>query len=332
MFAACRKASNSASDRYKATVKRPLEIDGSSAGGRTIVGVIPATIVAFQPNHLLAELLSTLDRNQRRIFIYLNGGVSPEIESRLGGLSNAHVIRNHENAGLAHGLNVLAAAAEREGLTHLQFFDQDSSPEPELPAALTICFNEALRDFEPLAVVAPRLTPPPGEHYQEVRIAWRDRFRRTVDFAPTSGSILALAAWKDVGPFRADYFIDGIDVEWCLRAWHRGYGTLVFEETSMVHRWGSAIPPTEVWKSQILRQPNDRIYFYVRNAVNNLRSSFIPRIWRLRFALRLFAQLVILLSARANTVLTRKVVRRAVSDGWNGRLGSFPPELSTATH
>lgn len=318
-------------------MKRPLKIDGSSAGGRNvavppIVGIVPAAIVAFQPNHLLADLLSSLDRNQRRIFIYLNGGVSPDIEVRLAGLSNALVIRNHENVGLAHGLNVLATAAEQEGLTHLQLFDQDSSPGPELPGALTICFNEALQDFEQLAVVAPRLTSPPGEHYQEVRIAWRDRVRRTVDFAPTSGSILVLAAWKDVGPFRTDYFIDGIDVEWCLRAWHRGYGTLVFEETSMVHRWGSAVSPTEAWKSQILRQPNDRIYFYVRNAVDLLRSSFIPRMWRLRFALRLFAQLVMLLLARANTALTRQVVRRAVSDGWNGRLGSFPRDLATATH
>lgn len=310
-------------------------MDGSSAGVRTvavrpIAGILPAAIVAFQPNHLLADLLTALDRNQRRVFIYLNGAVSAEIELCLARLSNAHVIRNQENAGLAHGLNVLAAAAEQEGLTHLQFFDQDSSPEPELPAALTICFNDALQEFEQLAVVAPRLQPPPGEHYQEVRIAWRDRLRRTVDFAPTSGSILALAAWKEVGPFRSDYFIDGIDVEWCLRAWQRGYSTLVFEETSMVHRWGSAVPPNETWKSQILRQPNDRIYFYVRNAVNILRSSFIPRLWRLRFAVRLFAQIAILLSARANAALTRQVVRRAVSDGWYGRLGSFPRDLSIA--
>ena len=38
------------------------------------------------------------------------------------------------------------------------------------------------------------------------------------DYVITSGSIITIAAYKEIGPFNNEMFIDFIDIEWCLRA------------------------------------------------------------------------------------------------------------------
>lgn len=291
---------------------------------------LPAAIVLYHPNaELLGSLFSALNYNHRRFFLYLNGAVDPAIETRIAALANARVIRNPNNAGLGAGLNALAGAADTEGFSHLQLFDQDSAPEPGLPAALMARFIERAKEFPTLAVVGPYLTTPAHQHYRQNRYSWRDRQRGTVDFVPTSGSILSLAAWRQIGQFKEDYFIGGIDVEWGLRALHLGYVGLIAVDTPMVHRWGTDVARDQYWKPQILRQSEGRNYFYIRNTVDMLRLGFIPLSWRMRFGARLCGQIGLLLFMRGNAQSNRRVVIRALFDGWRGRLGPIPSDFDT---
>ena len=290
---------------------------------------VPAAIVLFKPEaDILRRLLVALDTNGRRIFLYLNGGVEPEVKTQISRLANANVIYNPENVGLGTGLNILAATAVAEGFSHLQFFDQDSTPTPELPAELMARFVKADAEGMRLAIIGPLLTTPAGENFCENRYSWRNREVGTADFAPTSGSIISLAAWRQVGPFRDDYFIGGIDVEWCFRAWHHGFATLISTSTPMVHRWGTDVARSRRWLPQIARQSETRNYFYIRNAVDTLRLGFIPIGWRLRFGARLLAQICFLVLSRPRTASQRRTVRRAIHDGWSGKLGPLPTNVA----
>jgi rhamnosyltransferase len=292
--------------------------------------VVPAAIVLYQPDgELLGNLLAALDCNHRRIFLYLNGAVEPSIQARIDAVANSCVFHSDENVGLGAALNVLVTAAQAEGFAHLQLFDQDSTPDRDLPPDLMVHFLGRARENEQLAVVAPLLTTPVGGRFRRNRYFWRNRRKGTVDFAPTSGSIISLAVWRQIGPFKADYFIGGIDVEWGLRAWHHGYASLIATGIPMVHRWGTGAIAGERWKPQILRQSNVRNYFYIRNAVDTLLLGYIPLGWRLRYAARLFGQIGLLLLAREDAVSRRRALGRALYDGWHGRLGPLPRELAS---
>ena len=282
---------------------------------------LAAATVLYEPAvEMLDDLAPPLVADGLPFFIFLNGPASEAVEQRLDLLSNARILRSPMNIGLGAGLNAVVRAAESDGVSHLLLLDQDSSPQAGLCAALyERCETGAGR----IAAMGPVLVPPPGEAFLPMRYARREKksLVSDVDFLPTSGSLISLAAWREIGPFRDDYFIDGIDVEWCFRAWNCGYACVLAEDLAMVHRWGSSDTDN---RPQILRQSDIRNYYYIRNAVNGLRLGHVPLRWKLHVTSRLAMQALALLASRRGAASARRLVVRAVADGWAGRLGPIP--------
>jgi rhamnosyltransferase len=54
----------------------------------------------------------------------------------------------------------------------------------------------------------------------------------------TAGSLMSVQAHDTIGPFRDDFFIDGIDHEYCLRARSKGYRVLLSLAPHLVHSVG----------------------------------------------------------------------------------------------
>lgn len=302
----------------------PSPEGGSSAPSSRV----PAAVVLYEPDPVLLDAqLTALEGQGRRFILFANGPLPARVEDRLARLASAVVLRSAHNLGLGGGLNAVAARALEEGFRHLFLLDQDSSPASELPEGLrhSLVTAEA-SGGPPVAALGPLLVPPPGAGYRALRYSWRDESRGEAIFVPTSGCLLSLAAYDKVGPFRHDYFIGGIDVEWGLRAWRLGYRSLVERDLAMEHRWGHADPRG---RPQILRASPLRNYYYVRNALDILRSAGGPPGWRLAYAGRLAAQTALLLASRAgDRRQTRRAVALALRDGLRGRLGPAPEELA----
>jgi len=303
---------------------------------------LAAATVLYEPAvEMLDDLVPPIAADGLRFFIFLNGPVSEAVEQRLDLMSNARILRSPTNIGLGAGLNAVVRAAESDGVSHLLLLDQDSSPQAGLCAAL---HERCERGSGRIAAIGPVLVPPPGEAFLPMRYARRKKAASgeafssevgtgsreenatkqklsEVDFLPTSGSLISLAAWREIGPFRDDYFIDGIDVEWGFRAWSRGYACVLAEDLAMVHRWGSADADH---RPQILRQSDIRNYYYIRNAVNGLRLRHIPLRWKLHVTGRLAMQTLLLLAGRRGAASVRRLIGRAIADGWAGRLGPIP--------
>lgn len=287
---------------------------------------VAAATVLYNPDlGQLDALLAPLERDGIRVFIFLNGPVAPAVEARLAA-SNTVLLRSPANLGLGHALNAVAEAAAAEGFAFLLLLDQDSVPPPELAESLAVQFD---RLPSPAAALGPRLVAPQGEHYLEPRYARRSAAGpgiSLVDFLPTSGTLLSLAAWRKIGPFRADYFIDGIDVEWCFRASASGHGCYLAEAIAMPHRWGDATAQARR-KPQILRQSLTRSFYYFRNTMVSLRLPHMPLGWRFRSCLRILAQAVLLLGMQPFSGRTWRTVAAALSSGLRGKLGPIPPGL-----
>jgi rhamnosyltransferase len=282
-----------------------------------------AATVLYRPDPTLLDgLLLAIEAEALRLWVFVNGPLDPVVEDRLARSPNLRILRSPTNVGLGHGLNAVAEAAATEGCSHLLLFDQDSTPGPGLAAALAAAFEGEAAGGAPVAAAGPRLVSPEGETHlapwYSRRSGGSSGAKRPVDFLPTSGTLISLAAWRRIGPFRADYFVDGIDVEWCFRAWSAGYRCLLVENVTMAHRWGHG---DDGGRAQILRQSPERVFYYLRNAVHGLRLPTLPWRWRARTALRLAGQIGLLLLDRRFDGPTRRLVVSAVGDGWRGRLG-----------
>jgi rhamnosyltransferase len=304
-------------------------IDSSKSGSQLRAAI--ATVLYNPEDSILRTLIDSFELTGLQIFIFVNGDISEAAERCLLALSNGHIIRSAENIGLGGGLNAVSQAALWAGVTHLLLFDQDSAPAPDLVEDLFGCFVELVPlTAGRLAALAPRLIAPDGESYLQ---PWYSRRRGRlaedvvpVDFLPTSGTLISLAAYEAIGPFRGDYFVDGIDVEWCFRAWSLGFSCALAQTLTMPHRWGHADGGRT---PQILRQSPLRAYYYLRNATHGLRLAHLPLRWKTRTAVRLTAQSVALIAQRRFSRNVRQLIMRAVKDGWSGRLGPAPVEFRT---
>lgn len=286
-----------------------------------------AGVVLYRPDKgLLARQAEGL--RGLRLFAFANGPVDAEALAALAP-TDLHLIESEENVGLGRGLNVVMETAASEGFTHVMLLDQDSEPPRDLLDRLTSRCTALEELGDKIAVVAPRLVPPQEGFYKPIRYEWRrggnGRDLAALDFAPTSGSLVSLAAFEAVGPFRDDFFIAGIDVEWGFRAWDRGWGSYLATDLVMPHRWGEAVSEEDLGKPQILRHSKLRNYYYVRNVVAVARLRHVPLAWRAKSSLALVAQIA-LLALKGQPGALRPVFK-GIRDGLAGRLCRAPGDV-----
>ncbi|UBU64123.1 glycosyltransferase (plasmid) [Acidithiobacillus ferrooxidans] len=292
----------------------------------------PAAVVIYRPDHAqLSALLSGIGA-ERRVFVFLNGPPDEGTEEILARFVNLRQIRSPQNIGLGSGLNALMTAAREEGFVALVLFDQDSAPMPGLIDRLADRWRDLTAEGHRIAALGPRLGLPSDQGYKAIRYAWRGKSlatgAATVDFLPTSGSLVSISTWAAVGPFRDDYFIGSIDVEWGFRAWSQGYQSICLLDVEMAHRWGTpVVEPGQGWRPQIVRQSDLRTFYYLRNTVDLLRQPYVPRRTKVESAIRLMGQICVLLIWRRLNWQAFNVVGRALWAGAKGRLGPAPETI-----
>lgn len=296
--------------------------DVQMGGGRSC-----AAVVLYQPNSVfLARQAQGL--RDCPFFAFANGPVEAEAIEALAP-TRLRLLSSPENVGLARGLNAVMDAAAEDGFSHVMLLDQDSEPPAGVLDILTERCLALERQGEKVAVLAPRLVPPSAGFYKPIRYEWRGQSRAdglaAVDFAPTSGSLVSVAAYRAIGPFRDDFFIAGIDVEWGFRAWDRGWASYVATDLDVPHRWGEAVSQDELGKPQILRHTPIRNYYYARNVIAVARLRHVPLRWRIRSCAGLAAQIGLL--ALKGEPGSLRPIRLGLVDGFRRRLGSVTSKL-----
>ena len=249
---------------------------------------VAAGIVSFHPApDLLLDLVAVLSRDVGRIYLFNNAPLDPALEEVLGDYPGLVAIEAGSNLGVGVGLNFVALAASRDGFERLILFDQDSRPWPGMVAHLGTAYDTLESRRRRPGAVAPRLVVPRGEaaskapRYRPRRREPREGALVPVDFLPTSGTLFNLRVLRETGLFRADFFIDAIDLEWCFRAWARGYGCWLAEDLPMEHTVGTGTIPLGFG----LTMPNQRPFrmaTYLRNTIYGFRLPHIPLGWKAR--------------------------------------------------
>src|SRR3954451_23588009 len=202
---------------------------GAASG--SVAPSLAAGVTVFRPDRdLLTALLDRLSWEIIPTFAYIDGPTGEAIEAdllaKLAARPGLTLVQAPANGGIGAGLNALGTRAREAGAGRLLIFDQDSLPEPGMAAALDIRMTALAGAGERPAAIGPKLLAPSesGTEHQSPRYRpMPGRSSRAgatpVRYLISSGTLLDLAAFDAIGPFRADYVIDAIDTEWCFRAW-----------------------------------------------------------------------------------------------------------------
>lgn len=202
--------------------------------------MIYAGIVTFEPDlPRLRENLSAIQHQVDAVVVWDNGSRNiSEIRDLVAVFERTALLESSENTGIAGALNRLAETAVSAGALWLVTLDQDSVCPPDMVKFL----REAVTDSA--AIVTPHIIDrnkvslenagldqlPASEYY-------RQPARRG---AITSGCLVRLSAWKEVGGFDERLFIDYVDYDFNQRILDSGYSIIRSNRTHLLHEVGRA--------------------------------------------------------------------------------------------
>ena len=208
-----------------------------------------AVVVTFHPDDGVFDRLRVIAR-ECDVVIVVDNGSGAEMTKRLGA-AGVEVVALAENRGLATALNIGLSRARELGYEWAVTFDQDSTPQAGMVAALWAT-RERFAEPGMVAVVGPRLREERVAHEDHRWVVPHERcrwwFRRVpcvehdlagVAFVITSGALMDLRIFAKIGPMDDGLFIDYIDHDYCLRARRLGFEILVSAGAMLGHNLGA---------------------------------------------------------------------------------------------
>ena len=172
-------------------------------------------------------------------------------------------IAMHGNQGISKALNIAAMSAIERSCTWLLTMDQDSSASPDMINLMLDCAQ--LPSSSNVGLISPYHWVDP-ENYCPGKTACEE-----VLTAMTSGNLLSLSAFRDVGCFREDFFIGYVDLEYCLRLRKNGFSILQSNRAVLTHELGKLSKHKLLWATlSTTNHPAIRLYYRTRNRLETM--------------------------------------------------------------
>jgi rhamnosyltransferase len=246
--------------------------------------------------------------------------------------TGATLIRLPANAGIAAALNAGVTRAIGDGADHVLTLDQDTRLDSDAVLRLVERLHRLPAGARAAAAIGPgrvagvsyRGEPGPMPGLLDVQEALQ------------SGLLIPASAVTDVGAFKEDLVIDGVDTQWCLRARARGQRILVDTQVGMTHRLGNgeASPRFRVgrWSPRATGHSPLRRYYITRNRLRLLRE-FGRQEWRwaLVFLRRLIVGTLLAVTIEDQRAAKLRSVVLGALDAARGRTGPAPPSVAGLT-
>ncbi len=288
---------------------------------RTITGPnienVALVIVSFHPDEHFGSRVESIAEQFTQIFIIDNSGpeapVVPDLE-----INNTQLVRNQVNLGLAKALNIGCTQALEQGFEWAVTLDQDTELSPDyLRKIISSWLSSGL---------SPHVL---GCNYFNVTRA-RNRFalsgiphtkiKKTVI---TSGCLMHLPTWSELGKFRAEYFIDSIDHEFCLRARKRGHRVAINLQPLMTHTIGDNEEYPEYLKRFAPYSHSSlRTYTNARNTTRTiLEYAYEEPAWCIRKMAGLVYEAVAIILLEKQKVARIKAFFTGLRDGYLNKMG-----------
>ena len=229
---------------------------------------ISAGIVLFNPDiNRLKENISAVIVQCTHIYLVDNGSNNiDEVKELLNqyNQSKISILCNTENQGIAKALNQLTAAAQKGGFEWILTLDQDS-----------VAPSNIVEEFEKYTnnLNAGMLCPVICDRNKGVAVEAKDGHKE-IDECITSGSLLNIKAWGEIGSFDESMFIDGVDFDICYRLRKNGYKILCVQSVVLLHELGRIEYHRFLfWKVLVKNHSAFRKFYIARNTVYLARKE-----------------------------------------------------------
>lgn len=204
-------------------------------------GRVLAVVVTYEPGAYLSRHLEALRTQVDSLVVIDNGSKNQDLINQAVLNAGCRLVANSRNVGMAAALSQAARIAETENFAWLATFDQDSlTPLGAFKNLIDLYDRHPHREQIGILTMGhrDRATGKEYHHRWDTLIEvddWRS-LRSTI----TSGSVIRVELFKQVGLFDDALFIDAVDHEFCLRV--RKHGWLVIEARHAVleHSIGDA--------------------------------------------------------------------------------------------
>ena len=281
-------------------------------------------VVFFRPSPAQVARIVARFAGAMPVFAFDNGGIPAEARADLRAAEGLTILGEGRNLGIGAALNALAGAARAAGFDRLFLLDQDADATVGTARALGLALSRTGTGAPLPALVGPAPAPKPGHKAPRYPLrpglAGRDGLH-PVEFLATSGSLVDLTAFAQVGPFREYFFIDAVDLEWCFRAWARGFSCWMDPATAIPHSVGRGILRPRFLPVAMPDQPLFRMAVYVRNTAYGWRLPHIPGRWKRKQMAYLPLQIVLYWSRHGFSPRVLARLLGALVRGLGGRLG-----------
>jgi rhamnosyltransferase len=185
---------------------------------------IAGVVVLFEPDNVVIEnILSYLYQINLLFIIDNSENSSPIILDFIKNNNTIEYIFNSKNLGVATALNIGAKKAMEYGYAFLLTMDQDSKAPPGLVQSLV----EVMQKSNDIGIVSPL-------HSNRYNI-YNTKTKFDFSIVMTSGNLLRLDAYKKTGDYCDDFFIDYIDIEYCIRLNINNYRVIQLKEIVLQH-------------------------------------------------------------------------------------------------
>ena len=223
---------------------------------------ISAGIVLFNPDiKRLKENIDAVIIQCTHLYLVDNGsGNVDEVKGLLNqyNQSKISILWNRENQGIAKALNQLTSAAQKEGFDWILTLDQDSV----VPSNIVGEFEKYINNSS-VGILCPIICDRNKD--EEIKI---NEDCTEIDECITSGSLLNIRAWSEIGGFDERMFIDGVDFDICYRLRQRGYKIYCIHSVVLLHELGHIEYHRFLfWKVLVKNHSAFRKYYIARNII-----------------------------------------------------------------
>jgi rhamnosyltransferase len=235
-----------------------------------------------------------------------------------------------DNMGIAKAQNVGIEMAIQNGCDHVILFDQDSEASPGMVSTLLAEEHMLLSQGIKVGSVGPAYIDEKTGDYapaitqgflfiKRIPIHAGDVKPINVDCLIASGALIRTEVLQNVGFMLDAFFIDWVDIEWSLRAGRAQYSHYMVTKTVMSHSIGDDY--VNVGSRKVPMHNDIRKFYIIRNACNLMLNPKIKLARKFDTGYKIFAYTAIYLATSPKKINMCKLLCRAATDGFLGRLG-----------
>lgn len=238
-----------------------------------------AIIVSHNPDERLKANINKIILQDVHIVVIDNASTKNCVKliSAFKKNQNVTIIKNSINVGLATALNQGVRYAIEKKYKWVATFDQDS--------IITNCyFKNMLEVFDvcsdnhTVAIIAPVYkdqTTGNIQSFKDHNSIDANSLFSFITTTNTSGNLILVDVFKNIGLFRDDFIIDYIDKEFCLRCKQCGYNIVESNHTYLLHNVGNPRQHKLLWKTPISSNHTPlRRYYITRNRLIVYKKYF----------------------------------------------------------